>query len=273
MAATACTNCSAGTYGSAVGATTSAACLDCDAGQYQDTPGSTSCLACGAGEWQPETGAAACLVRNSRRCWKAKDLKNPAFAKQEGVAVVDELASGTVDLLKPGYFCSPAGIGGQPVADADPRQCCYKAKGDKLAAAQAVQIEGATGGVLQLAVSKAAYVCEQCAGTPLESPLQCYKAKDLKSPAFGAQDGVDVTDGLATDTVDLQKPALLCLPAGLGGDPVADPDGAQCCYKAKGAKLDAAVTEAVAGDAGGPLELAVQSQALVCEPCSVALLP
>jgi hypothetical protein len=271
---TTCNTCGAGKYSPAVGATTVGVCTDCAAQTFQDMPAAAMCAACPAGFFQPATGAASCLERNSRRCWKAKDLKNPAaFAPQTGLAITDAISSTPVDLSKPALFCSPAGLGAHGVADPDPRQCCYKAKGTKLATPYNLQVTGAQFGTLQLSLSQPSLVCEQCAGAPLESSLQCWKVKDLKNPAFTKTAGLAVTDGLASDTVDTVKPALFCFAAGLGGLPVSDSGATQCCYKVKGTKLASAVTETVSGTVGGALDLGVQSPSMVCEPCSYTPLP
>jgi hypothetical protein len=211
--------------------------------------------------------------RNDRRCWKAKDLKNPAFVSQDDVAATDNLSSEPIDVLKAALFCSPAGLGGAPVADADPRQCCYKIKGAKLASPVSLNVNAVLGGTVQLEVSKRSLVCEQCMGTGAEQPLQCWKVKDLKNPAFVADDDVAVVDGLATDTVDTTKPALYCEPVGLAGAPIEDPAAQQCCYKVKGSKLAAPVVLDTMGAVGGTLQLEVSKPSLVCEPCSSSLIP
>jgi len=287
-AASSCPDCSAGTFSSSLGATActdcgvgsfssdpaSTSCESCAAHTYQDMAGEDSCLNCPAGTYQPGLGQSSCLDRNSRRCWKAKDLKNPAaFAPQKDVPVADEVASGDVDLRKAGFYCSPAGLGGAPVADPDPRQCCYKVSGAKLANPLALEVEGDIGGTLQLELGKPALVCEQCLGTPTDEPLQCWKAKDLKSPAFTRQAGLGVVDGLATGTVSTVKPDLFCSPASVDGSPVTDVLAQQCCYRIKGNKLGTPVTVNTHGSIGGPLELSLSKQSMVCEPCTSTVLP
>jgi hypothetical protein len=234
---------------------------------------SGSCLACAFGTYQPDPGATACVDRNDRRCWKAKDLKNPAFVPQDAVPASDALSSQPIDLLKPALFCSPAGLDGAPVADADPRQCCYKINGAKLASPVSVEVNGVLGGTVQLAVSKRSLLCEQCMGTGAEQPLQCWKVKDLKNPAFVAEAGVAAVDGLATDTVDTKKPALYCEPVSVNGAPIDDPAAQQCCYKVKGTKLASPVVLDTLGAVGGDLELEVSKPSLVCEPCASMIVP
>jgi hypothetical protein len=268
-ASTACQDCSTGTYSSG-GAVT---CTDCEAHTYQDMPASSSCLDCPFGTYQPTPGSAECTDRNDRRCWKAKDLKNPVFVAQDDVAAIDALSADPIDLVKASLFCSPAGLDGAPVADADPRQCCYKINGPKLATPVAVQVNGVVGGTVQLEISKRSLLCEQCMGTGAEQPLQCWKVKDLKNPAFVAESGIAVVDGLATDTVDTKKPALYCEPVGVDGSPIEDQAAQQCCYKVKGSKLPSAVVVNTAGAIGGALELEVSKPSMVCEPCSSMLLP
>ncbi|MFN2377543.1 MAG: hypothetical protein ABR538_13470 [Candidatus Binatia bacterium] len=264
-ASTTCTSCSPGTFSSSLGQT---ACTDCSPGSYQDASAAVECLDCEDGTFQPEAGATMCLDRNERRCWKVKDLKNPAFVKQTGVVVTDEVASGNVDLTGVSLYCAPAGLDGDAVADPDPRQCCVKAKGDKLDPAVSYNVTGVVGGSLQLQLSKRALVCEQCAGAPIDNPLQCWKVKDLKTPAaFVGTADLAVTDEFATDTVDVKKPALFCSPASLDGSPISDPLAQQCCYKATGAKLATASTVNASGSVIGALELSVQKPSLICEPC------
>jgi hypothetical protein len=234
---------------------------------------SGSCLDCPSGTYQPAPGATACVDRNDRRCWKAKDLKNPAFVSEDDLPASDAFSSSAIDVLKPALFCSPAGLDGSPVANSDPRQCCYKIKGEKLAAPVSVEVAGAVGGTVQLAVSKRSLLCEQCMGTGAEQPLQCWKVKDLKNPAFAGEDGVAVVDGLATDTVDVQKPALYCEPVGINGAPIEDQAAQQCCYKVKGTKLASPAVLDTLGAVGGDLELEVSKPSLVCEPCTSMLLP
>jgi hypothetical protein len=269
LSSTVCQDCSAGTY-SNQGA---AACTSCEPHTYQDLPASGSCLDCAFGTYQPEPGSTECTDRNDRRCWKAKDLKNPAFVSQAALPASDALSSEPIDLLKAALFCSPAGLDGAPVANADPRQCCYKIKGAKLASPVAVEVSGAVGGTVQLEVSKRSLLCEQCMGTGAEQPLQCWKVKDLKNPPFASEAGLAVVDGLASDTVDTKKPALYCEPVGISGAPIEDQAAQQCCYKVKGAKLASAAVVDTLGAIGGDLELEISKPSLVCEPCSSMLLP
>jgi hypothetical protein len=142
-----------------VGATTAGVCADCAAQTFQDTPGSTTCLDC--------PGGTECTDRNRRRCWKAKDLKNPRFTPVESLVVEDKFSTSTVDLKGPSLFCSPAGLNGQPVANPEPRQCCYKVKGARLDPAATVATSGTIGGALELELGTPSLVCEPCTRAPL----------------------------------------------------------------------------------------------------------
>jgi hypothetical protein len=190
------------------------------------------------------------------------------------VSVSDHLATATVDIKGPALFCSPAGLASAPVSNPAAGMCCYKAKGTKLATAAAMQIVGSTFGTMQIEVSKPAYVCEQCTGTTAtEQALQCWKTKDLKSPAFAGVEALAVSDGLATDTVDVSKSALYCAPAALGAAAIGDSAAAQCCYKSKGVALASAQTISADGDLGGTFQVEVSKQSMVCEPCASSPLP
>jgi hypothetical protein len=214
-----------------------------------------------------------CVDLNGRRCWKAKDLKNPAFTKQTGVSVIDEVATDSVDLKGVGFYCPPAEIDGDPIADADPRQCCYKVKGATLKPSVSIQVAGSVGGTLKLKLLKPSLLCEQCVGAPADNPLRCWKVKDLKDPVFVRSTGVSIHDELANDAVDVLKPELYCAPAGVNGSPIFDSLAQQCCYKVKGAKLAAASTINTIGSVGGTLQLGVQQQGMICEPCTASVLP
>jgi len=271
---TVCTDCSAGKYGTTAGATTSAACTDCDPHTVSSS-GSSTCLACEAGTYQPSAGSESCESRNELRCWKAKDQKTPAFAAQDDVSASDEVvASDTIDIKSPAMFCSPAGFGAEPVSNPDAPMCCYKESGAKLASPVSVEVTGAHLGTVQLAVGKQALVCSQCGGSAsTEQSLRCYKVKDLKNPAFSALDSLAVTDGLATDSVKVSKPALYCAPVALGAAAVTDSTAHQCCYKATGPALSAtSIIDAISLD-GSTLHLGVSKQSMVCEPCTRTVLP
>lgn len=268
----ACEDCAPGTFSLAIGATTAATCQDCEAGSYQDQAGQGECLDCADGTRQPDLGQVSCVDRPQRRCWKAKDLKNPAFVKQAGLSVTDEVASSSVDILGVRSSCEVAGLDGSPVAPGG-RQCCYKAKGEKLAAPVSLALSGALGGDFQVRLLKVDSLCEQCSGAPIDEPVRCWKVKDLKNPAFAAAADVAVTDTFATDTVDVTSPTLFCSPASVDGSPLTDTKAQQCCYKTKGAKLSPSALVGTLGSIGGTLELELGSQSMVCEPCTASVLP
>lgn len=269
-ARTVCLNCSPGTFASSQGST---ACNACGAQTYAASPGASTCLDCPPLTYQPDTGASSCDDRDSVRCWKAKDLKNPKFVQTEGLSVSDDFADDTVDLKKADLFCAPVAVGGQPVTDSDPRRCCYKAKGDNLDPSAEIEVAGSLGGTLQLALKKPSLLCEQCQGAPAADPLRCWKVKDLKNPKFVKQETVSADDELASDTFDTKKPDLYCAPASVDGALVADAGSQLCCYKVKGNKLDPPAVRATTGDVGGSLELEMKKPSLLCEPCTKIDLP
>lgn len=132
--------------------------------------------------------------------------------------------------------------------------------------------------------SQGSSVCESCpVGSTSPSgaatcsgsdALQCWKAKDLKSPRFTRLSDVSVVDELSSGAVDLKKPALVCLPAAVAGAALlGDGTDYQCCYKASGDKLNPAVQVATDDAIAGTLSIELKKRDLVCEPCSVSVEP
>ena len=95
------------------------------------------------------------------------DLKDPAFVRDEDVAVTDTFATDTVDVTSPTLFCSPASIDGSPLTDTFAQQCCYKTKGPKLDPPALVGTLGSVGGSLELELGSQSMVCEPCTATVL----------------------------------------------------------------------------------------------------------
>ncbi|MFN2427185.1 MAG: hypothetical protein ABR587_12145 [Candidatus Binatia bacterium] len=214
------------------------------------------------------------MSRQSLQCWKAKDLKNPAFLSQDDVTVADELSTSPADVKSPALYCLPAGIDGVVASNPDPTMCCYKATGAKLATAARRRTLGLEFGSLDVELSKRSLVCEQCGGSvATEQSLQCWKTKDLKNPKFTPREDVPVTDAFATGTADVKKPAFYCAPAAVGLVPVGDSSAHQCCYKAKSSSVAPPAPVDASGELGGTFQVGVGKPLLVCEPCTSTALP
>ena len=109
------------------------------------------------------------------------------------------------------------------------------------------------------------------APTPTDS-LKCWKAKDLRQPAFVPAEGMQLDDELATDSVSVKKPSLVCNPADTGSG-IADATAHKCCYKLKGTTLEPLKQLEIIGTVGGTLKLELSKPQLMCEPCSRMILP
>jgi hypothetical protein len=107
---------------------------------------------------------------------------------------------------------------------------------------------------------------------PALDHFSCYKVKDLKNPVFAPRSGVALADQLATNTVDVKKPALLCVPTSKDGSGIVDPVTHLCCYKIKSPPLPAPVRAEVTDQFGG-LQVEVKKAGLLCQPCDKVLLP
>jgi len=85
-------------------------------------------------------GGVANAASDTYQCWKAKDLKTPQFT-QTTVSVADAFSASTsTDLKKPFLLCATSSINGATNSNPNGRLSCYKAKGAKLAAAQAAVV-------------------------------------------------------------------------------------------------------------------------------------
>jgi hypothetical protein len=67
------------------------------------------------------------------KCYKAKDLKNPKFAKTT-VALADQFTvnDGNFEAKKPFLFCTPVDKNSEGIINAVDHLTCYKVKGPKL---------------------------------------------------------------------------------------------------------------------------------------------
>ena len=138
------------------------ACEACPAGTFSSNHDAAVCDACPAGS-ASLAGASSCTGATDFQCWKTRDLKQPKFEALAGLLVDDEIASGgRIDVKKSTMFCSAADIGATGAARPDVHQCCYQAKGDKLAAATSLETVDDLGQTLQVSVQQPSMVCTSC---------------------------------------------------------------------------------------------------------------
>lgn len=110
---------------------------------------------------------------------------------------------------------------------------------------------------------------------PPSNHFKCYKAKDLKNPAFTQikDPGISLIDQFGSEAnVGVLKPFLLCNPADKNGSGIGDPSAHLCCYKIKAQKPDPKPQVQVA-DQFGTLQLLVVKPQLLCQPCTKTILP
>jgi hypothetical protein len=116
-------------------------------------------------DWEQVLGSAltetAGAAGDHYQCYKAKDLKNPKFAKQLGVSVADQFTTATIDLKKPDMVCAPTDKDGSGIVDEATHLCCYKSTGPKLSDAEDIETEDQFG-TLQLQLKKAKMLCAPC---------------------------------------------------------------------------------------------------------------
>jgi hypothetical protein len=105
----------------------------------------------------------------SAQCYSAKDLKSPKFVPVEDLALADEFGASTVQVKKPAYVCSQAGVDGAPAPATDAHTCCYKMKGTKLSPAAEVQTEDQFG-ILQQRMQTPKLFCTACTTAPIPAP-------------------------------------------------------------------------------------------------------
>jgi hypothetical protein len=141
------------------------ACEACPAGTFSSSPDAASCDACPAGS-ASVAGASSCTGATDFRCWKTKDLKQPKFEALAGLLIDDEIATGgRIDVRKSTMFCAAADIGATGAARPDVHQCCYQARGDKLASATSLETVDDLGQTLRVSVQQPSMVCTSCSRT------------------------------------------------------------------------------------------------------------
>jgi hypothetical protein len=105
----------------------------------------------------------------SAQCYSAKDLKSPKFVPVEDLPLADEFGTSTVQVKKPSYVCSQAGVDGAPAPTTDAHTCCYKMKGTKLSPAAEVQTEDQFGMIRQR-VQTPKLFCTACTSGGIPAP-------------------------------------------------------------------------------------------------------
>jgi hypothetical protein len=96
------------------------------------------------------------------KCYKAKDLKSPKFAKTT-VSLTDQFGAindGNFEAKKPFLFCTPVDKNGEGIINAVDHLTCYKVKGPKIAKNDRPNVEVVNQlGTLQLNATKAFLLC------------------------------------------------------------------------------------------------------------------
>lgn len=101
-------------------------------------------------------------MRDAYKCYKARDLRNPRFARIQGQSIVDQFATGTGDVKAPALVCIPAEVpAGAGLVNPTAYQCCYKLSAPKLDPAVDLSIVDGFG-PLDLEIKKPALVCRPC---------------------------------------------------------------------------------------------------------------
>jgi hypothetical protein len=136
-------------------------CLACDDGTVSNTYDADTCDACPAGT-VASADQTSCTGATDLQCWSVKDASEDRFTAIEGFSIVDELATGQVDLKKPALYCTAADTGATGASPPDVQTCCYQAKGSKLAVAHQALTQDDIGGARTLSVVQPKFVCTSC---------------------------------------------------------------------------------------------------------------
>ena len=104
--------------------------------------------------------------KDSFKCYKVKDLKDPAFAAVSGIHLVDQFDDATADAIKLQTVCVPVDKDGQGIADPATHQCCYKIKAPSLETAPSALVSGALQDS-KVTIGKPATLCMPCTKTLL----------------------------------------------------------------------------------------------------------
>jgi hypothetical protein len=115
-------------------------------------------------------------------------------------------------------------------------------------------------------------ICEGIVVAGTLDNYKCYKAKDLKDPAFASQ-LVDLDDQFQNENgVDVKKPFLFCNPAEVNGGGINNATDHLTCYKIKGGTLSPRPHVEI-DNIFGTARLEVKKGFLLCVPSSKTILP
>ncbi|HYC56630.1 MAG TPA: putative metal-binding motif-containing protein [Candidatus Binatia bacterium] len=101
---------------------------------------------------------------------------------------------------------------------------------------------------------------------------KCYRVKDISSSRFDSREDVTLDNEHQSDTVDVKKPSMVCVPSDKNGEGIHDPVNHLCCYTIKSTKMDPPLQVQI-NDQFGSLELEASSSKTMCQPCTKSLLP
>ncbi len=214
-------------------------------------------------------------------------VKFTGIPNPPGVSLVDAFAPETVEVKKPKFLCAPTDKNGEdPTAPAHPEhlvgyQVKWPAKPSLPTNLKVTDQFNPT--ALFVDAKKASHLMvpssKSLSGpTPVPTPgafvtdhFQCYKVSVSKNtPKFNPVLGVALGDQFGTMTVDVKKPAYLCLPVDKNGeDPTAPTDaGNLMCYKVKQTDLVkfAKLTGIFVNNQFGPETLDAKKPAQLCLP-------
>jgi hypothetical protein len=113
--------------------------------------------------------ASAAFNLDHFKCYKAKDLKMPKFAKTT-VQLEDQFTvnDGAFEAKKPFLFCTPVDKNDEGINNPEDNLTCYKVKGPKLDKAQRPNVEVDNQfGTLQLQAKKAFLLCVPTTATDI----------------------------------------------------------------------------------------------------------
>jgi hypothetical protein len=72
---------------------------------------------------------------------------------------------------------------------------------------------------------------------PALDHYKCYQGKDLKNPKFTKLTGVNTTDQITTEAVEVKKLKFVCVPVDKNGEGINNPNAHLACYQVKATNL------------------------------------
>lgn len=86
-------------------------------------------------------GINTCNILDHYKCYQGKDLKNPKFVKQDGVATTDQLVTNElVDVKKLKFVCTPVNKNGEGINNPNAHLACYQIKAPTFAVKPSVEV-------------------------------------------------------------------------------------------------------------------------------------